>query len=101
MNKAELIDIIAERNNNKYTKVMIQEILDSEKAIIKETVAKGEDVKLIGFGTFEARKQAARVVKIPNKKEIVNSKEKMVPKFNSSKDFKEQVEKLQVSIIKE
>lgn len=95
MNKAELIDSIAEKTGEKYTKTMIQDIIDIEKTVIKETVAKGEEVKLVGFGTFEARKQAARTIKTP-KQQIINVSAKMAPKFSASKDFKDQVEQLEV-----
>ena len=96
MNKAELIDSIADRTGGKYTKAMIQDIIDIEKAIIKRTVAKGEEVKLVGFGTFESRKQAARTVKTPNK-QIINVSAKMTPKFSASKDFKDQVEQSEIT----
>jgi len=97
MNKTELIEAVVTKTS-KYTKAVVQEILDTEKTIIKETVAKGEEVKLVGFGTFEPRKQATRLIKVPNKKEKVNVDNKMAPKFRAAEEFKGMVSVLPIPV---
>ena len=52
MNKAELISATAEKSG--LTKAQVELALNAEQLVIKDTVAKGEDVKLVGFGTYEA-----------------------------------------------
>ena len=58
MNKSQLISKIA--NNTKYSKTDIEKIITSMLEIIVETVANGEKVTLVGFGSFEARDRKAR-----------------------------------------
>lgn len=94
MNKAELISATADKSG--LTKAQVELALNAEQLVIKETVAKGEDVKLVGFGTYEAREQAERSTKTPRTKEIKITPAKMVPKFNASKEFKEMVAKLPI-----
>lgn len=95
MNKSELISAVAEKCG--LTKAQVELALNAEQTVIKETVASGEEVKLVGFGTFEARKQAERATKTPKNKEIKTTAAKMVPKFNSSKEFKNMVADLPVT----
>ena len=94
MNKSELISATAEKCG--LTKAQVELALNAEQTVIKETVAKGEEVKLVGFGTFESRLQAERVTKTPKTKEEKITPAKMVPKFNSSKEFKDMVAELPV-----
>ena len=50
MNKAELVTAIA--NRSKVSKSQIEKYLDATLAIIQKTVSDGEEVKLVGFGSF-------------------------------------------------
>ena len=50
MNKAELIEKVATKT--KLTKVQSEGVIDAALEIISKTVAKGDEVKLVGFGTF-------------------------------------------------
>ena len=89
MNKNEMVARIAEKTE--LTKK------DAEKAIaafvdaVKETVAKGESVQLIGFGTFEARKRNAREARNPRTGEKIKIKATKVPAFKAGKAFKDAV----------
>lgn len=89
MNKNELVARIAEKTE--LTKK------DAEKAIaafvdaVKETVAKGESVQMIGFGTFEARKRNAREARNPRTGEKIKIKATKVPAFKAGKAFKDAV----------
>lgn len=56
MNKTELIDIVAKKSG--MTKVETESLLTITLETIVETVAKGERVTLVGFGSFEAREES-------------------------------------------
>ena len=58
MNKAELIDAIAQQTGQ--TKAATEETLSAFLEVVTDTVAAGEAVPLIGFGTFKPAHRAAR-----------------------------------------
>ena len=64
MNKSELISVVADKNDitKKDAEKLVVSVLDT----IVDCVAKGEDVKLVGFGTFE---QAACLLRFVAPKE--------------------------------
>lgn len=63
MNKTELIDIVAKRSG--MTKIETESLLTITLETIVETVAKGDRVTLVGFGSFEARERKARYGRNP------------------------------------
>ncbi|RTL24829.1 MAG: HU family DNA-binding protein, partial [Rhodocyclaceae bacterium] len=63
MNKTELIDALAGKSG--LTKADAGRAVDSLTEIITETLAKGESVTLVGFGTFAVGERAARVGRNP------------------------------------
>ena len=67
MNKSELITSIAEKS--KLTKKDAEAMLKGFIESVEETLEKGDKVQLVGFGTFETRKRAARVGRNPRTKE--------------------------------
>ena len=58
MNKAQLIEAIAKHTD--YTKSHCENMLNTLLDTVKKTVKKGDDVTLIGFGTFSKAKRKAR-----------------------------------------
>ena len=56
---------------------------------IEKTVSKGKKVTLVGFGTFEARKRAARTGRNPQTGKEIKIPAKTVPAFSAGKKFKE------------
>ena len=62
-------------------------------ATVQKTVAKGGKVTLVGFGTFEARKRAARMGRNPQTGKEIKIAAKTVPAFSAGKKFKELVNK--------
>ena len=58
MNKTELIDSIAEKTDQ--AKAYVAKVLDALMETIEATVAKGDKVQLVGFGTFEPQHRNAR-----------------------------------------
>ena len=91
MNKEELVKEIAKKTRmpQKQVAEIISLMIDS----IEKTVAKGKRVTLVGFGTFEARKRAARTGRNPQTGAEIQIPAKTVPAFSAGKKFKEIVSK--------
>ncbi len=87
MNKAELIDKIAETSG--LTKSNVEKVLDSTLETICKSIKKGEEVKLVGFGTFSKTKRKARTGRNPRTGESIKIPSAWSPKFKPGSDFKE------------
>ena len=87
MNKTELIAAVAAKTGltKKDADAAVAAVLDS----IKATLKKGGKVQLIGFGTFEVRKRAARTGLNPQTKQPIKIKASKAPVFKAAKAFKE------------
>ena len=90
MNKQELIHKIA--TDAELTQKQASAALDSVLDTIVSTVASGDKVQLVGFGTFEAKKRGARIGRNPQTKETVEIPASVVPAFKAGKAFKEAVQ---------
>jgi DNA-binding protein HU-beta len=91
MNKEELVQEVAKKT--RISQKQVDEVLASIMETVVKTVSKGKKVTLIGFGTFEPRKRAARTGRNPQTgKELVIAA-KTVPVFSAGKKFKETVAK--------
>lgn len=71
------------------SKKAISAILDAEKDIIKGTVADGNKVRYIGFGTYEARERSARKGRNPQTGEEIEVPAMNLPAFKAGKAFKD------------
>ncbi|GAB4357338.1 MAG: HU family DNA-binding protein [Cyanobacteria bacterium] len=89
MNKGELIDKVAEKVD--VTKKEADAILSAAVEIIMETVAEGEKVTLVGFGTFERRDRQAREGRNPKTGKKLQIPATKVPAFSAGKQFKDAV----------
>lgn len=89
MNKGELVDKIAEKAN--VTKKDADSILTAMLEVILDTVASGDKVTLVGFGTFEARDRQAREGRNPSTGEPIKIPATKVPAFSAGKMFKDKV----------
>ena len=87
MNKEELVKEIAKKT--KLSQKEVTEIVSTTVDIITKTVSKGKKVTLVGFGTFEARKRAARTGRNPQTGAALHIAAKTVPAFSAGKKFKE------------
>jgi DNA-binding protein HU-beta len=90
MTKAELITMVAEKagTTKKDADTALTAVIDS----ITETLAKGEKVQLVGFGTFEVREYAAREgVNPQNPKEKIKIAATKRPAFKAGRALKEAV----------
>jgi DNA-binding protein HU-beta len=86
MNKEELVQEISKKAS--VTQKEAAEVLTSLVDTIKKTVAKGKKVTLVGFGTFEPRKRAARTGRNPQTGKELKIPAKTVPAFSAGKKFK-------------
>ena len=91
MNKEELVKEISKKA--KVSQKQASEIISSLLETIEKTVSKGKKVTLVGFGTFEARKRAARTCRNPQTGAEIKIAAKTVPVFSAGKKFKEVVGK--------
>lgn len=91
MNKAELIEAIVKETD--LSKAAAGRVLNAVLDTIVKTVAKKQDVQLIGFGTFKAAKRAARTGKNPRTGEKLKIAAATVPRFTAGAGFKAAVNK--------
>ncbi len=91
MNKQELIKKVAQdaELTQKQAAAALESMMDS----VKEAVAVGDKVQLIGFGTFESKKRDARTGRNPRTGKAVKIKAAVLPVFKAGKAFKDAVNK--------
>ena len=89
MNKSELIVALAEKAaiSKKDAEKVLNAFVDS----VSGSLAKGEKVQLIGFGTFERKDRPARVARNPRTGEEVKIAASKAPAFKAGKALKDQV----------
>jgi DNA-binding protein HU-beta len=91
MTKSELVDVIAKKTSK--SKVASATVVDAILDAIKAALKKGEKVTLVGFGTFEVAKRAAREGINPRTQKKIKIKASKVPRFKAGKALKETVNK--------
>lgn len=89
MNKAELIEEVSGEVG--LSKRETQRVIDSIIGTIGDTLAAGEKVTLVGFGTFGVRQRMARTGRNPQTGASIQIPAKKVPKFVAGKTLKEKV----------
>ena len=91
MNKTELISSVAEKAaiSKKEADVVVNAVLDS----IVETLASGDKVQLVGFGTFEVRERGERMGRDPRTNSPMKIAASKAPAFKAGKAFKDVVNK--------
>ena len=91
MNKAELIDAIAKKTgaSKKASEASINAIVETISAELK----KGGKVQLVGFGSFEVRKRAARKGRNPQTGAEMKISASKAPVFKAGKALKDTVNK--------
>ena len=91
MNKSELIAAIAAKTGS--TKKDAEASLNAFTEAVEETLVKGGKVQLVGFGSFEVRKRAARKGRNPQTKEEIKIPASKAPVFKAGKALKDRVNK--------
>lgn len=89
MNKTELVAAIAEKAN--LTKKDAEKALAAGIEAVIKAVKKGDKVQLVGFGTFEARKRAARQGINPATGAKIKIAASKTPVFKAGKAFKDAI----------
>ena len=91
MNKAELINAVAEKAalSKKDSEAAVNAALEA----IAGALTEGEKVQLVGFGSFEVKKRAARIGRNPKTKESIEIPASVVPVFKAGKALKDSVSK--------
>lgn len=89
MNKAELIDAVADKTavDKKSTGAVVEAMVDT----VLRAVASGERVAITGFGVFEKRARAARTARNPRTGVAIRLKKTSVPAFRPGQGFKDVV----------
>ena len=91
MNKAELVAAIAAKTGD--TKKGAEASVNAFVDVITDALAKGDKVQLVGFGSFEVRKRAARKGRNSRTKEEIKIPASKAPVFKAGKALKDLVNK--------
>ncbi len=89
MNKTQLVEKIAD--GAKLSKVDAKKALEAALVAVKGALKKGEKVQLVGFGTFEVKKQKARQGVNPANGQKIKIAAKKVAKFKAGKELADAV----------
>jgi DNA-binding protein HU-beta len=90
MNKNGLVAEVAKRTGS--SKADVGRMIDASMDVIRETVARGDRVSLVGFGTFERKRRNKRIARNPRKPAtpiVVPARD--LPWFVPGKEFKEMI----------
>jgi len=90
MNKAELVEEVS--NQIGLTKKTSREAVNAIISAITDSLAGGERVTLVGFGTFQVRERKARRGVNPQTRKTIQIPAKKVPKFLAGKSLRKAVE---------
>lgn len=90
MNRAEMVNSVAEKTG--LTKKEAGNAIDAVFGSITESLAKGDNVKVLGFGSFEVRERKSRIGRNPKKpEETVKIAPTKSPFFKPGKLLKEAI----------
>lgn len=91
MNKTELVAAIAEKSA--LSKKDAEKFVNAFTETVKDTLKKGDKIQLIGFGTFDVTKRAARTGRNPQTGAEIKIPASKAPKFTAGKALKEALNK--------
>lgn len=89
MNKTELVAAIAEKAE--ISKKDAEKALKAFTDVVADEMKKGGKVQLVGFGTFEVSKRAAREGRNPQTGEVMPIAASKAPKFKAGKALKDMI----------
>lgn len=89
MNKADLVEKVT--NQTGLTKKASGEVIDAITSVITDTLARGEKVTLVGFGTFQVMERKTRTGRNPQTGGTIQIPAKKVPRFVAGKRLKDEV----------
>lgn len=91
MNKQDLVSSVAETAD--VSKAKAAQAVDAVIDAIKTSLKGGDDVRLVGFGTFSVAQRAATTGRNPRTGEPIQIPASKQPKFKAGKELKEAVNK--------
>ena len=89
MNKANIADAVFEKIGG--TKKAAEDAVETVFDFITNSLKKGEDISVAGFGVFAVKQRAAREARNPRTGETVHVPATTVPKFRAGKSLKDAV----------
>jgi DNA-binding protein HU-beta len=89
MNKAELIDAVAKMTQ--HSKAQTEQMFDAFMAVVQNSLTNGNNVQMIGFGTFAVEERAARVGRNPATGKELKIPARKVVKFRVGSKLKDAV----------
>jgi DNA-binding protein HU-beta len=89
MNKTDLINAVAE--HAELTKADAGRALEAFFVTVQKALKNGDDVSVVGFGTFTVRERAARTGRNPRTNEEINIPASKIPAFKAGKGLKDAV----------
>lgn len=92
MNKSDLVSQVAQTSG--LTRVDSEKAMDAVFSSIMGALKKGDEVRLVGFGTFTTAKRAATTGRDPRTGAPLQIAAKTLPKFRPGKQLKDAVESL-------
>ena len=91
MNKSELVTAISEKAD--LTKAKAAEALDSFIEIISDAMGSGDEIRIVGFGTFAVVQRKATEGRNPRTGAVIKIAASKQPKFRPGKALKDQINK--------
>ncbi|MFA5684197.1 MAG: HU family DNA-binding protein [Lysobacteraceae bacterium] len=89
MNKADFVGAVAAAAD--LSKTDAANAVDAFIEVVKKALKKGDSVSLVGFGTFQVRKRAAREGRNPRTGQTIKIKASKIPSFKAGKALKDAV----------
>ena len=89
MNKSDLVDAVSVESG--LTKMDAARAVDAFCDVVTDALQKGDEVRLVGFGTFAVSHRAARIGKNPRTGEQIKIAASRQPKFKPGKALKESI----------
>lgn len=89
MNKADLVAAIAAKTGE--SKKASEALVNAFTEVVADALKGGDKVQLVGFGSFEVRKRAARKGRNPQTKEEIKIPASKAPVFKAGKALKDLV----------
>ncbi len=89
MNKADLVEAVAKAAD--ISKAAAERAVNGALGAITTSLRKGQNVTLVGFGTFSVGRRAARTGRNPRTGDTIRIRASKVPKFRAGKELKSAV----------
>jgi DNA-binding protein HU-beta len=89
VNKAELVDKVSDKTG--LPRRLARQSVESFVAAVKRSLQAGNDVHIVGFGSFKVLSRAPRRGRNPRTGQVIDVPAKKAVKFSPGKDFKERI----------